>query len=316
MESPLVSLIVPAYNAAAYLRECADSILAQTYANLEAIIVDDGSTDSTPHIADEYAKNYSQVKVIHTLNGGPSSARNTGIDRAKGEYIGFVDADDAIHPMFVEIAIHELQHTNADIFSCGFCRKAPFHAINISGPSKSMSPKAAIEDVLYQRQNMLCSVWTHLFKSEIVKTERFTPDIWYEDLDFFYRVYERASLITHTDSRLYFYRINPAGILHTFNDRRLSVLDVTDDIVNHYRDDQRLLMAAIDRRFAAYFNMFVLCSRHNHPARQRCWETISSTKFKILFNSRSRLKNRIGALVACLGQRTAMAIASLFYRTS
>ena len=92
----LISVIVPVYNVEKFLVKCVDSILAQTYTNLEIIIVDDGSPDNCPAICDELAKKDSRIKVIHKENGGASSARNAGLDIAKGEYIGFVDGDDYI----------------------------------------------------------------------------------------------------------------------------------------------------------------------------------------------------------------------------
>ena len=98
----MVSIIVPVYNVEEYLRECVDSILNQTYSDVEVILVDDGSTDQSGNICDEYAKMDSRIKVIHKKNGGVSAARNTGIGEASGEYLMFVDSDDAIHPELVE----------------------------------------------------------------------------------------------------------------------------------------------------------------------------------------------------------------------
>lgn len=95
---PTISIIVPVYNVEAYLCRCIDSILAQTFTDFELILVDDGSPDNCSSICDEYAKKDSRIVVVHKENGGLSDARNTGLDIAKGEYIGFVDSDDFIHP--------------------------------------------------------------------------------------------------------------------------------------------------------------------------------------------------------------------------
>lgn len=315
--SPLVSIIIPAFNAGQYLRECVMSVLAQTHHNLEAIIVDDGSTDSTSNIAESLAALDKRVKVIHRQNGGLSAARNTGIENAGGEYIGFVDADDAIHPRFIETALHEMGRTGADIFSCGIQRDDSSRWASAIPPAKAISPMKAIETVLYQRSGMLCSVCTHIYKASAIGPERFTPGLLYEDLDFFYRAFERATLIAHSEARMYFYRITPASLLHTFDARRLDVLDITDRISLRYRSVPDLAMAASDRRFAAHFNMFVLCTRHGMPHDAiRCWKAVEESRLKILFNHRSRLKNRIGALASLLGRRATLAIASLAYHTS
>ena len=98
MDKAKISVIVPVYNTEKFLNNCIESILNQTHKNLEVIIIDDGSTDNSPAICDEYAKKDSRVKVIHKENGGVSSARNAGLDIASGEYIGFIDGDDVIEP--------------------------------------------------------------------------------------------------------------------------------------------------------------------------------------------------------------------------
>ena len=113
----MVSIIVPVYNVEEYLRECVDSILNQTYSDVEVILVDDGSTDQSGNICDEYAKMDSRIKMIHKKNGGVSAARNTGIGEASGEYLMFVDSDDAIHPELVEAY---MTHLSGCISLCDF----------------------------------------------------------------------------------------------------------------------------------------------------------------------------------------------------
>ena len=119
---PLISVIVPVYKVEGYIAACLDSIIAQTYENLEIILVDDGTPDSSGKICDEYAKKDSRIKVIHKENGGVSSARNAGLDIATGELIGFVDSDDTIHPKMYEELYRSLVETGADLVSCSFSR--------------------------------------------------------------------------------------------------------------------------------------------------------------------------------------------------
>lgn len=115
----LISVIVPVYKVEKYLRKCVDSIISQTYTNLEIILVDDGSPDNCPKICDEYAKQDSRVKVIHKENGGLSDARNAGMAVATGEYISFIDSDDWIENNMLEILLKEITENNCDIASCG-----------------------------------------------------------------------------------------------------------------------------------------------------------------------------------------------------
>ncbi len=116
--TPLLSVIVPVYNTQKYLRECVDSILAQTYNNYELILVDDGSCDGSSEICDEYAGAFSNVTVIHKVNGGTVSARKAGIQKAQGEYVTFIDSDDWIEALMYEQLMKKILETNADIVMC------------------------------------------------------------------------------------------------------------------------------------------------------------------------------------------------------
>lgn len=313
--SPLISVIVPAYNAQDYLGQCVRSVLAQSVADFELIIIDDGSTDTTGGIADAFAKYDGRIKVIHQRNQGLSAARNAGMDIAIGQFTTFVDADDALHPEFLKYAIQEVQNSEADIFSCAFTRRPgkDWEKLRPGDKVRALRPYDAIKAILYQRKNMLCSAWAHLYKTSTIRDLRFTEGILYEDLDFFYRAYENARLVVHSDFPFYFYRESPNGILSTFTENRLDVLTVTDRIAEHFKDNPCLWKAAIDRRFAANFNMYALCSQRRHPAAQRCWQGIKADRLKILLNAKSRLKNRAGALASFLGQPFIKALSRILY---
>ena len=120
MYEDLISVIVPVYNVENYLRECLDSIVAQTYRNIEVILVDDGSKDSSGKICDEYADKDNRIKVIHKENGGVSAARNTGLDIAKGEWISYVDSDDYIESTMIETLICLAKKNDVELAMCSF----------------------------------------------------------------------------------------------------------------------------------------------------------------------------------------------------
>ena len=115
-----VSIIIPVYKAEGYLNKCLESVVNQTYQNLEIILIDDGSPDNCPKMCDDWAKKDKRIKVIHKENGGVSSARNCALDKLTGDYICFVDSDDTIHPKYVEILIRNLKEANADISVCSW----------------------------------------------------------------------------------------------------------------------------------------------------------------------------------------------------
>ena len=119
-KQPLISVIVPVYNVENYLPRCLDSIINQTYTNLEILLVDDGATDNSGKLCDEYAQKDNRIRVFHKENGGVSSARNMGLDNATGEYIAFVDSDDYIDKCMYEIMLNSSVQNNADIVVCGY----------------------------------------------------------------------------------------------------------------------------------------------------------------------------------------------------
>ena len=116
---PLISVIVPIYNVEKYLDRCVDSIINQTYKNLEIILVDDGSPDNCPQMCDDYAKKDSRIKVVHKENGGLSDARNVGMEVATGEYVSFIDSDDYISLDFYETLLETIVDNDSDIVECG-----------------------------------------------------------------------------------------------------------------------------------------------------------------------------------------------------
>ena len=118
--NPLISFIIPVYNVEKYLAECIESVLCQSYANIEIILVDDGSTDKSADICDKYSEKYDRIHVIHKKNGGASSARNEGLCIAQGSYVAFVDSDDFISPVMAEKLIAAINETDSDLAMCSF----------------------------------------------------------------------------------------------------------------------------------------------------------------------------------------------------
>ena len=166
-----VSIIIPIYNVEKYLRKCVDSVICQTYKNLEIILVDDGSPDSCPEICDSYVDLDSRIKVIHKQNGGLSDARNTGIDMSSGEYITFVDSDDYIENDMIEILISTLEENHCDISTCN---NLIVHSDNIvtiapeQNITRILATENALENLFYKKDISVMAT-AKLYKKSLFK---------------------------------------------------------------------------------------------------------------------------------------------------
>ncbi|MDO4319182.1 MAG: glycosyltransferase family 2 protein [Bacteroidales bacterium] len=294
----MISIIVPVYNVERWLRECVDSIIAQTYTDWELILVDDGSTDSSGHICDTYAARDSRIKVLHGKNGGLSYARNRGIDASVGDRLAFVDSDDTIARNFLE----KLGSVDADIVCCGFLRDDKIRYRDYQTTSICyLNNRQALIDGLYQR-NVNTSACGKLFRRYLFDTVRFAEGMYYEDLEIFPRIMsEMTGRLALIKDKLVFYRDTPGSIINTWNDHRLDVLTVTEAIENMF-DDEELFMAARGRRFSANYNMMLLSLSHGRKEiAAQCYEFIKSARIQILTDRNVRIKNKAGALLSYAG---------------
>lgn len=304
----MITFVVPAYNAERYLRQCVDSILAQSYAEIELALVDDGSADATGAICDAYAQADTRVRVLHTNNMGVSAARNAGIDAARGEWLAFADADDAVHPLFAEKMLRLACDTGS-----GIAAAQMRHGTELAWPTTKREKTTiygsedAVETSLYQH-GLNCSACGKLFKASLFDGLCFPP-YRYEDLDLFHQLCSRAGKVVETNEPLYFYRQNPTSYMQTFTPQRLDVLRVVDNIETAYACHPRLASAARDRKFAANYNMFLLCQKFE------CWQEVKRLRGEVLFNPKSRAKNKAGALLSYFGRRAALTVNKLICKS-
>lgn len=312
---PLVSVIVPVYNVADFLQECVDSLLCQTYKNIEIILIDDGSTDGSGEMCDHLTSVDHRINTIHKSNGGLSSARNAGIENARGEYIAFVDSDDVVHEQYVGRMLELLLNADADISITGFVEGNVVNrsAMGLSSSTNLMTDGlSALEMILYQNK-LIPSAWAKLYKADIFKKIRFKENIFYEDIEFNARALPVTGKAVYSDDRLYFYRQRPTSILGEFNMKRLDVLDVTREIHERLMNTP-LEPAARDRRLSAAFNMFILLCRHGkHDSKEAdmCWDLINKLRHGELTNKRVRLKNKIGVMLSYLGRNAVKTVGKI-----
>ncbi len=209
-----ISVIVPAYNIENYLSNCLDSILAQDFSDYEIIVVDDGSSDGTSKICDEYAKKYDKISTIHQKNAGLSAARNTGIKNAKGEYLAFIDGDDLIAKSFLSRLYKAAASTSSDISICNIYEfsKTPISSIK-SSEIKVVDGNDATKRLLIGQENRDIIVCNKLFKKEIFESIKFPVGQLHEDTLTTYKLLSIASKVADVDDVLYFYRKRPGSIM-------------------------------------------------------------------------------------------------------
>lgn len=227
MESdPQISIIVPVYNVSAYLPECINSILNQKFKNLEIILVDDGSTDSSGIICDDFMKKDSRIVVIHKKNGGLSSARNAGIQKARGKYIGFVDGDDWIScDMYGEL-YRIAESTQAQITSC--------RCLEVTGDSSSKECAGTSSIVVLESSNFLKklfrrkikeSVCDKIFSRELFKEIRFPEAEINEDTPVLVKLIMESRKTALLDRYLYYYRMREGSITKSGYSEQFRVVD-------------------------------------------------------------------------------------------
>ncbi len=248
---PRISVIVPAYNAQEHLKKCVDSILAQSFADLELIIIDDGSTDETGSICDAYAASDPRVRVIHQENGGVSRARNAGLDAAEGELIAFADADDHLLPEAYERMLGEMERRGAGTAMCNFIAEAPDGTLSPYGAhvpggfydaeaAKSLIARPLLCDRLEAGFNGF--VWCYLFSAADIKRAniRFTG-AYLEDELFLIEYFAQGHELAVTDGELYRYCLNPTSVtrryLKGYTDTFARSLELKRELVKKYSID-------------------------------------------------------------------------------
>lgn len=222
-----ISIIVPIYKVEKYLDKCIESLVNQTYTNLEIILVDDGSPDKCPEMCDKWAEKDSRIKVIHKPNGGLSDARNAGMKEANGEYIVFTDSDDFLDKHFIEYLYIAIIDNEVEMSSCDFAYYYDGDIVTnevTRGKITVSSSETAIEDILNNR-NVRAVAWNKMFHRGLLVGEEFPVGKYHEDEFFSYRIIHKAKKIAYIDSALYYYRQREGSIMASFNIKHLDSLE-------------------------------------------------------------------------------------------
>ena len=269
MTTPLISVIVPVYRVEEYLERCVESILSQTYENLEVILVDDGSPDRCPAICDAYAGKDARVKVIHQENKGLSGARNAGIELAAGEYLAFVDSDDYVSPHFIEALYQLLQETGCAIGQCRFSYVKGEKLTEEGDSAFCIYRGESLMEQLYgpeEKATYFVVAWNKLYRAELFKKTgiRYPEGRIHEDEATPYRLFHEARKMAFLDKAMYgYYTENGGSITSVFSAKRLQWLTAQEERIAFYKKNgyEKLLPAAYRKLCDACITFFFRCTK-------------------------------------------------------
>lgn len=243
----LISVIVPVYNGEKVIEKCIDSLLKQTYQEMEIILVNDGSIDNTDSICSSYSRKNDCIKYFFQKNQGPGAARNRGLKEAKGEYLAFVDADDCISPYYLEILYDNIVKYDADISTCSYRKIYENEKSSEMGMDKKanriLSQEEALKSLFY-RKEMMGYPFLKLFRRTILEKTEFPENIKLgEDFIFVYKIFSKCNKIVYSPNSLYFYYQNSSSITKNLSPKTMQ--DSWEKLKDIFQNSEAFLKKAI-----------------------------------------------------------------------
>lgn len=309
MKNQLISIIVPCYNVEKYLPKCIDSILSQTYKNIEIFLIDDGSPDNCGNICDKYSEKDARIKVIHKENGGLSDARNVAINIATGDFITFVDSDDYVAEDYIETLYKLIVKYDADT-------SITLHNSFLEGTSptdqkdtlyeKVYTSEGAIIDMFYQK-HFDTSAWGKMYKKELFKCGLRYPKGWiFEDLPTTYRLLLRSKTIAFCNRKSYYYLLRSTSIEGgAFNKNKYdSCIRIVDQLeTDKFLFSKKLKKATHCRLVSFLFHILLDIPREQSEMKNVLLSKIQKYRLAVLFDPNARNKTRKACLLSFLGAR-------------
>lgn len=300
--SDKVSIIVPVYNVEKYLDECVKSILAQTYTDIEIVLVDDGSKDTSGAMCDEYKKQDERIVVVHKENGGLSSARNAGMENASGSYYIFVDSDDTISSNMVEEMVKKAKEHDAKIVSSLISEeqnklgKGNTEKITILNTHDAL--KSIFSDGL-----VVTSSSGKMYAADLWEDITFPTDMIFEDFATIYKVIRKSPKVVSFEDWQYFYRPNPAGITGTpFYHRKMQFFEVADKVTagisGEYSDLVPVIRNRITRQAISYYRDVASSGYDDINDTKFIISTVRKGIWKYLFSRYKAKSKMFGLLIA------------------
>lgn len=306
---PLISVIVPVYKAEKYINKCIESIIGQEYTNLEIILVDDGSPDSSGVICDEFARRDDRIIVIHKENGGVGSARNAGLDRASGEYITFVDSDDHISSIYISRLYEMIEKSGAPLSACNFyIEKNGSLSLRYTEKFDGVFPtETVIERILSFK--MSCGAVAKLYNKSALSGIRFSDFTIAEDLLFFYEVLQKNDKAAVCSDCLYYYVMNPSSAIYSgFRYSKYESLEAFDIILER-AENKAYYPKAEARLVRGYFQILMLIPRKDFGGEyEAVCRKIKMHRKNVLLDCTNCLKTRAACALSYLGFNTVKAV--------
>lgn len=289
----LVSIIIPIYNAEKYLKKCIQSILEQTYSNIEVILVNDGSTDKSRDICDEYARQESRIHVIHQDNSGVSAARKNGLKKSMGNYIAFIDSDDWVEDTFVEKMYNVALEKNADMVACGYFEEYMDYVKiegNRNGNIKVYSKTEALEE-LHTRNSIYPFLCNKIFKRKTLnELEDSVPVIIGEDYTIVVKAISRMQKIAVIEAPLYHYMQRKGSACNRgFDERLFKVVSNYKDVYNFFKTENMQILDDIKSYILLEEMYYVVCMSRNQNYNKKF---IRMVTFDVRKNLLKYIKNK------------------------
>lgn len=306
---PCISVVIPVYNVEKYLSRCIDSVIAQHYKNLDIILVDDGSTDSSGRICDEYKAFDSRIRVFHKINGGLSDARNFGITKSKGIYITFIDSDDYVTNDYVSFLYELISNAN---YRMSICSLYTYFASNqkiINQGNDSiveLSVTEALNSLCYNKLVDTCA-YAKLYDIHLFDNIKFPVGKLYEDTGTVYRLIDQCDKIMCGFSPKYYYYIRDNSITNSaFSVRKLDMLDMADEMAYYILNKYPALKAAVTRkqvyaRFSVLNQMLDVNDKKYIGIRKEIIKFIKNNSFQVLCDTYAPMRDKIAIVLLNIG---------------
>ena len=305
----MISILIPVYNVDKYLHRCIESVLEQTYTDYEVVLVDDGSSDRSGAICDDYAAKHSCIRVIHQENTGVSQARNVLLAAARGEYLTFVDSDDTIDPRYLETLLRDLQENEADIAICSWSQVSRDGIrTELTWDHKEQgfqiwTTEQAVTQLFHQK-GIDNNLWAKLYTRNVLKDVVFPVGKVYEDLAVAYQIFLKAKRVCYRPEALYRYTTNTAGISQSvFTPKRMDLIDIAEemygDVEQHFSQYRN---GARARLLRAYIHVYLQIP--NRPEFEtymsRVYTGIRKNCYAVAGDPEVKRGTRMAALMACV----------------